>query len=391
MLDRRNAPSSLRAQPLSRRLIGLLLGSALLAGPSLLSANDEIGGEESVTIPARESRAPRLHAELRPAERSLLEREESTSPLGRLGRLPELIAPPPSPSNPGLGLFRLDAPDSPAIPGADLSSEARGRFGRVAGRSHLDAAPLAIRSLAEEHLQLLSTLSPGEAPGGDPHGDLLAPLVHAPDPEWTAVTALAERWFHRELRRELRRQERENFQQDPTRDYESYLERRSLIGQIGRGGRLDDLVIEERTTELRNESLDSLVEDPETRLPLLRWGPLILDDRGRVSVDVADLGVSGPEDFSFGPSAEAPRRGDYFESLIYPEERVRARTSLRLRPDLGRVGRDWGDAAGKLSGSVEFDWREPVLGRRACTAELGGSINADGEYGLFLNFVIYGN
>ena len=43
-----------------------------------------------------------------------------------------------------------------------------------------------------------------------------------------------------------------------------------------------------------------------------------------------------------------------------------------------------------VSASVEIDWRAPVLEDRAFSAELGGSIRADGRYGLYLNFVIYG-
>jgi hypothetical protein len=66
------------------------------------------------------------------------------------------------------------------------------------------------------------------------------------------------------------------------------------------------------------------------------------------------------------------------------------KSKVKFNPDLREVGRDWEQALGKLSASVQIDWRAPVLEHRSFSTEIGGSIDADGRYGLYLNLVIYG-
>jgi len=252
----------------------------------------------------------------------------------------------------------------------------------------------ALLDLHRQHSQLLCTLRPGHGPGGEIHRDLFEMRPEPVDLQLQALSALGEKFAYRELRRYFRSSLRDQFEADPSMGMEDYLDRRSTIGQIGRHGRAEDIVIDERVTELRNEFLDASAENPERDVPILQWGPLILDDRGGLSVDVFDL--EAESDLSrFDQLALAPDRDrvafgrGYGESLLFPEEPVQYRSNFKLNPDLREVGRDWNSAIGKVSASVEIDWRAEVLGARTYSAELGGSIDGDGRYGVFVNFVIY--
>ena len=253
----------------------------------------------------------------------------------------------------------------------------------------------ALLDLHRQHSQLLCTLRPGLLPGGEIHRDLFETRPEPIDLQLQALNALGEKFAYRELRRYFRRSLRDQFEADPSMGVEDYLDRRSTIGQIGRHGRAEDVVIDERVTELRNEFLDASAENPERDVPILQWGPLIRDDRGGLSVDVFDLEADSDHP-RFDQLALAPDRdwgvlgSGYGESLLFPEEPVQFRSNLKLNPDLREVGRDWNSAIGKISASVEIDWRAEVLGARTYSAELGGSIDGDGRYGVFVNFVIYG-
>ncbi len=241
------------------------------------------------------------------------------------------------------------------------------------------------------HSDLLHSLRPERLPAGEAHRDVFRVRPEPIDPRREAIQALTEKMLYRELRRYFRRELKDRFEEDASLGIDTYLDRRALIGQLGRGGRAEDLVIEERVTEIRNEILDASAENPERDLPILQWGPLVLDDRGGVNLDVVDLKKRhrDPYALEFAPS-DAEFKGRKGESVLFPDERYRVSSNLKLNPDLREVGRDWNEAIGKLTASVEIDWRAPVLKDRAFSAELGGSINADGRYGLYLNFVIYG-
>ena len=343
----------------------------------------------------------------------------STSlPLGRLAALPDLPRGLVPRLNPGLGLQQLPIPFTAALPernpappaelpfssdGPSFVTESSvanfGSTGSAGERSAATAWPRPRARLAPtspvlrleaEHSQLLGSLRLDLAPSGAVHDDLFRPRPEPVDPRRRALYALGRKMVHREMRRFFRREAKDQFTADHSRSYFEYLERRALIGQLGRGGRAEDLVIEERATELRNEVLDASIENPERDLALLQWGPLVLDDRGGVNIDVSDLKERDREEYSFEIAPVETRPGGYGESVLFPDERYRVRSNLKLNPDVREIGRDWNAALGKLTASVEIDWRAPVLEDPAFSAELGGSLDADGRYGLYLNFVIYG-
>lgn len=249
-----------------------------------------------------------------------------------------------------------------------------------------------IFELESEHSRMLTEFCTDRLPGGESHRDILIDHEDPGDPLEKALWALGERVLYREFRRYFRAELKDRFESDPSLSFEEYQDIRDKIGHLGRGGRAEDLVLEERRTELRNEYLDATTGDPERDLPILQWGPLVLDDTGGVNVDVTRLDGSktlSQFDLAFAPSEEAfGRRAG--ESILFPDERYRVRSRIKLNPDFREVGRDWNAALGKLSASFEIDWQAPVLERRSFSTEIGGSIDAEGRYGLYLNLVIYG-
>lgn len=249
----------------------------------------------------------------------------------------------------------------------------------------------ALLALEAERSELLRSLRPSQRPSGESHHDIFRPSPPETNLVYDALSALGQKIAFRELRRYFRQELKDQFEEDPSFRHEDYLERRRIIGQLGRGGRAEDLVIEERTTEIRNEFLDASPEDPERDVPLIQWGPLVLDDRGGVNVDVLQLRET-PSFREFGLAAsDAPVLGrGYGESVLFPNERYRVRSKMKLNPDLREIGRDWEEAFGKLSASVEIDWRAPVLTHKSFSTEVGGSIDAGGRFGVYLNLVIYG-
>jgi len=258
-----------------------------------------------------------------------------------------------------------------------------------------EAAPVvspALIALESERSELLRTLCPSRLPAGACHDDYFRMRPHAVDPRRAALFALAENYFYRELRRYFRSDLKDRFRDDPSMSQDHYQAHRDLIGQLGRGGRPEDLIIEEQTTELRNEYLDASAQDPEREFPVLQWGPIVLDDRGGMNLDVTRLSDERPldrHDFSLAPG-EDPYGQRQGESVLFPDDRYRVKSKVKVNPDLREIGRDWEQALGKLSASVQIDWRAPVLEKRSFSTEIGGSIDADGRYGLYLNLVIYG-
>jgi len=250
----------------------------------------------------------------------------------------------------------------------------------------------ALITFESERQQLLCTLRPDRLPDGSCHPDFFRMRPRPVDPRRAALFALGEHYFYRELRRFFRSDLKDRFKDDPSLSQDDYQARRDLIGQLGRGGRPEDLIIEEQTAEIRNEYIGDSVEDPEKELPVLQWGPLVIDDRGGMNIDVTRLSDERPLDrheieLAPGEGAYGQRLGG---SVLFPDDKYRVKSKVKFNPDLREVGRDWEQALGKLSASVQIDWRAPVLEHRSFSTEIGGSIDADGRYGLYLNLVIYG-
>lgn len=246
-------------------------------------------------------------------------------------------------------------------------------------------------ALESERSELLRTLRPERLPLGDCHRDIFVERPRPVDPRVQALFALGQNIFHRELRKYFRDDLKERFRDDPSFTQEDYQARRDIIGQLGKGGRPEDLIIEEQAAEIRNEYLDASYQDPEQDIPLLQWGPIVIDDRGGMNVDVTRLEEDRPldrYDIELAPGDEAYGRR-LGESVLFPGDRYEVSSKVKLNPDLREIGRDWEQAIGKLSASVEIDWRAPVLDRRSFTTEIGGSLDADGRYGLYLNLIIY--
>jgi hypothetical protein len=258
-----------------------------------------------------------------------------------------------------------------------------------------ESAPVvspALSALETERSQLLRTLRPDRLPAGGCHDDYFRMRPRPADPRREALFALGENLFYRELRRYFRSDLKDRFRDDPSLSQDEYQSRRDLIGQLGRGGSPEDLIIEEQTAEIRNEYLDAAEQDPERELPVLQWGPLVLDDRGGMNLDVTRLSDEqglDRHDLELAPG-EDPYGQRLGGSVLFPDDRYRVKSKVKVNPDLREIGRDWEQALGKLSASVQIDWSAPVLDKRSFSTEIGGSIDADGRYGIYLNLVIYG-
>ena len=427
LLPARRPSSVARGRATSRLALVCLL--AIFCGLPTLGWADDAASEGAEARPARRSAPARI---VPPPPRQIARVEapapalfSASLPLGRLDALPELPVGAIPRVNTGLDWRSLQAPGLPIPTAIDpwarrpdggpdgvsgligaldqilreqslerpaSQSSLRAEFDRLEPEVRAEgpvSQPLLI--LDDDHSRLLRSLRPDRSPVGDAHGDLFRVRPEPEDPRRQALYALGKKIFHRELRRYFRRDLKDQFRADPSLPLEDYQERRSMIGQLGRGGTAEDLVIEERVTELRNEFLDDSLENPERDLPILQWGPLVLDDRGGVNVDIFGLKRRRHDPFNWEIAPEEQRRGGYGESILFPEQRMSVRSNLKLRPDLRELRDDWEKSFGKLSASVEVDWNAPVLKDRAFSAELGGSIDADGRTGLYLNFIIYGD
>lgn len=222
-------------------------------------------------------------------------------------------------------------------------------------------------------------------------GDAARSYIPSPtvphDQRFAAVGRLANHYGFRQLRKMFRSQLRDRVSQDPTFRYYDYLEERDAISTLGRSnGRDGSLAVAEAR---RSVLADSDSEDAaEQDLAVLSWGPLQVDDRGRLQVELQKLREDPPssvDELEIAPEeSEKPLGDSLFRGRSY-----RVNTAVKFRPRVDRYDEGFREILGEVGGRVEVDFFTPILERRFLGTEFEATVDEEGRTAFFVTFKLY--
>jgi len=222
--------------------------------------------------------------------------------------------------------------------------------------------------------------------GSDPDG---MSLFYTAPPRETQVTRkvrkiVTERLF-KELRRQVRRQWKDQFREHPSLSYAEYDRRLVQINNIGKDPAEQDYFnVEYSSNEFKDGILRKDRTDAESDLPLLNWGPVTVTDSGSVKFDVGTAANGDAEDATLDVGEE--RRKPLVGSKSYEVD-----TSIitDVNPFRGYTEGSSLAMVRRLGVEVKVDWLTDVLSRRVVSAEFECTGDLEGEYGVFVNFIIH--
>jgi hypothetical protein len=216
-----------------------------------------------------------------------------------------------------------------------------------------------------------------------------ASLFYIPPPRETQVARkvrkLATERMFKEIRRHLRRYWKSQFRDHPSLSYADYEQRLVQINNIGKDpSERDYFNVEYTTNEFKQGLLRKERTDAESDLPLLTWGPVTVTDSGSVKFDVGTAANAEAEDATIDVGEE--RRRPILGSKNYE---VDTSFITDVNPFRGYTEGDVSSMVRRLGVEVKVDWLTDVLSRKVVSAEFECTADLEGEYGVFVNFVIH--
>ncbi len=237
------------------------------------------------------------------------------------------------------------------------------------------------------------------------HPDLLSGVAPRWSPQenmlWDIANQVALRHARKLARSDLRDQREEDLTMDPL-DYQRRREQIRWWGREDRQTRSTSLILSEL---LSAQSEDTEDESGDEDIPLIEWGPIIVDDSGSLRVDVQKLvsnpgspetklslsaGDPGLEELDSIPTESEDELRLVNKSRYKPPKFYRWDTDLRFTPHFSELPEGNLRAfLGKLKGSVEVDFYNRTTGERTWAMELEGQHRPNGDHAVFFNIIVF--
>jgi hypothetical protein len=206
-------------------------------------------------------------------------------------------------------------------------------------------------------------------------------------PQVRGLKNLVENELFRQLRSRLKRSWRDQFSASNL-SYDFYVDRLIDINQIGRDMESRDQVTENYYLMRARENVFHRYRDEEDEIPVIKLGPLTVQDSGSLTFD-ASLLTRMFGDHEDGKAVELGPKEDSHQPLFSGKcFRVRTRLRTNLDPFRAVSDADVMHAFSSYGMVIDVAWLTDILRRERFTTEFETQYNRSGEFALFFNLVV---